>query len=334
MALVCISLAPGYVFAWKQRATTNTARPYFTTHQWLANESLQLAPSPSRIQWITNNRLDFWHGVESPYDAASAAPYVTTYEEDYGDIGDLVLYLDGAGTTVTNDSLADRADEEYDKLVTELAKDDADLALAAFYAGAMCHYISQAGVWGAIWDESLWGTLNTTAWVDFEDQIEAGLVAGHFENDQADWYNDLFTIDPSIITAVDAYDATIDLAQNIHPVAQSLGDDFEDSWVAVANWTTTYKDDVTDCLTYSAEAMYAALDQAMIDVNWKTISMEDPVYTYVEDTGMLEIPDFSVNYTDNGGTFTLTNADVEIAEFRIIVYPENSWEDPILSPER
>ncbi|MHA1556743.1 MAG: hypothetical protein ACTSPM_07385 [Candidatus Heimdallarchaeota archaeon] len=333
MALVCIALTPSSVFSWKQRTSSNPDRPYFTTHQWLANESLNLSPSSSRVQWITNNLLDFWHGVEAPYNSAVAASYAVTVE-DYGDIDDLVLYLDVTGTTVTNGSLADRAKDEYDSLVAELAKDDVDEALAAFYAGAMTHYVSQAGVWGAIWDESLWGTLPAVNWTSFEDQINAGLDASYFDDDQDEWLNTLFTtLSPTIITPVDAYDAAVDLAINIHPVAQSLGDDFENDWTEVANWTTVYEDDVIDCLTYSIEAIYAALDHAMISVNWNAIKTDDPVYTYDAITGLLEIPDFSVTFANNTGTYTLTAADAEIAEFRVIIYPENAWEDPILTPE-
>ena len=328
------SVIPQDCKGWNQSWTENPARPYFTTHQWLAYESLHLSPSSSRIQWITNNLLDFWHGIESPYYADSAAPYIPTYADDYGDIGDLVLYLDSAGTTVTNDSLAARADEEYDKLVTELAKDDADFTLAAFYAGAMCHYISQAGVWGTIWDETLWGILIEDNWTNYERQIDNGLDAYHFEQDQEYWTHNFFTLSPSLKTSVEAYDATINLAQNIHPIAQSQANDFEDNWSTVEDWSNTYRNDTLDCLTYSVEAMYAALDQAMIDVNWKTITIEDPIYTYDELTCHLEIPDFSVNYTDNSGTYTLIDTDVELAEFRIIVFPEEDWEDTILSPER
>ncbi len=332
MALVCISLAPSSVFSWKQEASASSSRPYFTTHQWLANESLNLSPSSSRVQWITNNLLAFWHGVEAPYNSAVAAAYAVT-AEDYGDIGDLVLYLDAPGTSVTNSSLADRAQDEYDSLVAELAKDEMDESLAAFYAGAMTHYVSQAGVWGAIWDESLWGTLPAANWISFENQIEASLDANYFDDDQDEWINTLFTLVPTIITPVDAYDATVDLAMNIHPVAQSLGDDFENDWTEVANWTTVYKDDVTDCLTDSVEAIYAALDHAMISVNWNAITTDDPVYTYDNLTGFLEIPDFSVTFTNNTGTYNLAAADAELAEFRVIIYPENAWEDPILSSE-
>lgn len=333
MALVCISLAPSSVFSWKQRTSSDINRPYFTTHQWLANESLNLSPSSSRVQWITNNLLDFWHGVEAPYNSAVTDSYAVT-AEDYGDINDLVLYLDVTGTSVTNGSLADRAKDEYDNLVVELAKDEMDEALAAFYAGAMTHYVSQAGVWGAIWDETLWGTLPDANWTSFENQIEAGLNATYFDDDQDEWVNNLFTtLSPTIITPVDAYDATVDLAINIHPVAQSLGDDFENDWTEVANWTTIYKDNVIDCLTYSIEAIYSALDHAMVSANWNTISIADPVYTYDNSTGLLEIPDFSVTFTNNTGTYTLTDTDAELAEFRVIIYPENAWEDPILSTE-
>ena len=329
MLLVSLPVTvPSYVIGWRQDTSSNLERPNFATHQWLAYEALQISPSTSMLQWIENNRLYFWWGVEAPYNELAAEQVSAGLGVDYGDIYDYVLYLDAAGTTVTNDSLADRAQEEYDKLIAELGDVNGDYALAAFYAGAMSHYISQAGVYAAQWDESLWGTLNVVNWTGYENQIEATLIGSHFENDPEDFNSTEFNIEPTAITPVNASQATIDLAMNIWSFARSLGDDFVGTWTSVDDWTATYKDNTLNALEYSAEAIYAAIKHALEAVNWKYLSIPDPTFTYYADTNHIAIPEFEVTYTDNTGSYILTDLLATKAEFRVIAegqYITDPW---------
>ncbi|NHJ49442.1 MAG: hypothetical protein FK733_16755 [Asgard group archaeon] len=318
--VLLISAFPSSIVSWKQETSNNLENPRFTTHQWLAYEALKLSPSSSKIQWITNNLLDFWLGVEAPYNS-EAALELGLSESDYGDISTKILYLNAGGTIVTNDSLAERAQDEYDKLVVELGKTDTDHKLAAFYAGAMSHYISQAGIWAAIWNETLWGTLDVSVWFDFEQQIDYGLVASYFDYDQSYWNNSYFSLSPSIIASANASTSAINLAKTIHPYAEDMGNNFDEFWFGVNDWSTSYKDNVTFCLNASVEAIYSAINHALESVNWKYLSIEDPQFVYNNETGNLEIPEFSVNYTDNTGSYTLTDSLATQAEFGIIVDP-------------
>ncbi|MFW9923961.1 MAG: hypothetical protein ACFFDW_11815 [Candidatus Thorarchaeota archaeon] len=331
MIIVSIPLVPAYVMGWKQETSWNQERPNFTTHQWLAFEALQLSPSTSMLQWIENNRLAFWLGVEAPFYSVAASAYDVDYETNYGDIDSLVLYLDVTGTTVTNGNLSDRAQEEYEKLVAELGKVDGDHELAAFYAGTMAHYISQAGLYAALWDETLWGTLNVTSWVSFENFIEETLVGNHFENDPSDFRSNVFTLSPSVITPVNASQAAINLAKAIHPLAEGLGDNFDIHSTSVGDWDAAYIDDVTDCLTYSAEAIYAAIKHALEAVNWKYLSITDPNFTFNQTTGHMVIPEFSVNYTDNSGTYAFTEDNATVAEFRVLATIDD---ETVVQPEK
>ncbi|NHJ03674.1 MAG: hypothetical protein EAX90_02545 [Candidatus Heimdallarchaeota archaeon] len=333
MLIVSTPLIPSYVMGWKQETSVNLDTPNFTTHQWLAWEALKLSPSTSMLQWIANNELEFWLGVEAPFNSLAAEQINVALGPDYGDISGEALLLDIAGTTVTNSSLADRAQEEYDKLVAELGDVDGDYALAAFYAGAMSHYISQAGLYAALWNETRWGALNVANWNTFEDQIEATLLGSNLVSDPEDFNSSKFDLDPLVITPVNASQAAINLAIAVYPVAESLGDDFLGTWTSVDDWTGTYFDNVEACLEYSVEAIYAAIKYAMEDVNWKYLSIEDPAFEYNSTTGHLTIPDFSVNYTDNTGTYTLDDALATQAEFRVIAegqYISDPW---TLQPE-
>ncbi|MEA2071156.1 MAG: hypothetical protein U9O98_07685 [Asgard group archaeon] len=327
MVVVSAPLIPSYVVAWRQESSSSYTYPKFSTHIWLAYEAIQSSPTPSEFQFIDrvfeSHMRDFWLGLEAPYNADTADLYgIANYIEEYGDINSLVLYLDAIGTTVVNNNLSVRAQEEYVKLTTELSKAEPDLALAAFYAGAMSHYVSQAGVWGAIWNPSTWGTVNTTAWTQFESKIENSLEAVDFIEGRSEWMSEEFDLSPFVPAINNASQATIKLAQQIHPVAQSLGNNFNNS-LAISEWPSAYYDNVKDCLTYSVEAIYSALKSALQEVNWKTISIPDVSYSFNNETGHLDIPAFTVEYYDNSGVNVLTNAEATNASVRVVAYTED-----------
>jgi len=204
----------------------------FSTQQWLAMEALQALPD-ARIAWINRNLMAFWQGVEAPNNGLAALE-VGLNENDYGDIETEALYLDVSGITVTNDSLAVRASEEYDKLVAELGKVNSNYTLAAFYAGALSHYVSQAGYWVTIWDETLWGQYDSDNRTMFDLAIEFSLsetrLPYNLTSDDcfrlrglSDYDHRYISLTPAKQTPRDAYNATIDLAKGIHPYAHSLG---------------------------------------------------------------------------------------------------------------
>ena len=321
--IVSTPLIPNYVFAWEQELTEawNYDSPYFTTHQWLANEAVKLSPSSSKMQWITNNILAFWFGVEAPYNDQVAINYVAD-ETIYGDIDDpLVFYLDGT-LTVVDAGLGNRAQEEYDKLVTALTNEEFEEA--AFYAGAMSHYISQAGIWGAVWNPTEFGgAVNATRWRLFESMVEDTLDATDYEDPVDEWNSTVFTITPSRITPVDANQSTEDLATQTITVAQDLHDNFDDAITNANNWGTTYKNQVVDCLEWSVEAIYAALAQAMEDANLHYITIEEATFDYNDTDGHMSIDEFEVTYTNNVGTFTLTDVEATTFNFRLLNLDDN-----------
>ena len=302
----------------------------FSTTKWLAYEAVQLATEPYEYQWLTSlwgsHLSAFFAGVAAPRDNLMATGYANP--SDYGDIGSLRLYLDDAGVVVTENNLSDRAQVEYDKLVIALNQTDPDEALCAFYAGTTAHYVSQAGVWGAIWNESTsWGALVNLPlyWSTFESQIETGITARDaidpaywWTNDE--WVNTYFTLSSSVIAPKEADVATIDLAKSIHPLAYDLGNNFS-SHPLINTWEPVYMADVQTCLEYSVEAIFSVLQSALIEVNWKYIDIPVSTIHYENTTNHLSIDNFQVNYTDSIGTYILNDTTATEAAFRFAYFP-------------
>ncbi|MGC9781677.1 MAG: hypothetical protein HZR80_20725 [Candidatus Heimdallarchaeota archaeon] len=326
--VMAIPLVPAYVVGWRADESSNDrlfSRPKFSTHQWLAWEAVKLL-ADAQVSWITNNLYAFWHGVEAPLNSNASLPYGYT-NSDYGDINSTVLYLDEFGSTVTNDALAVRAQEEYTKLVTILVDDNANFTEAAFHAGTMSHYISQAGFWGAIWDESIWAAMEINNWILFETMIERENSKTNFDvpnfnyryTDMTIYENDNFTLSPTKIAANDAENATIDLAKQIHPLAQNLHDN-----VAEETWTGAYYNDVVSCLTWSVEAIYATLLNALDEVSWRYITIPDPVIgPYNATTHHMSMVEFEVTFTNNTGTHILNDSLASAAELWFVYYDDH-----------
>ncbi|MHA1171761.1 MAG: hypothetical protein ACTSQ3_06755, partial [Candidatus Heimdallarchaeota archaeon] len=322
--IICITLIviyPTYTMSWYEDSSQYPLQEFSTT-KWLAYEALQLAAKPYKYQWLTNlwgNHLDaFFSGIAAPRDMYMATGYANP--GDYGDISDLRLFLDETGTIVTENDLSVRAQVEYEKLVIELNQTDPDDGLCAFYAGTTAHYVSQAGTWGAIWNESTsWGSLADLPlyWSTFESQIETGIATNYAMDPiewwtQDEWNNTYFNLSPTIIAPKNASEATIQLAKNIHPLAEDLGKNFT-SHILIDTWTPDYLADVQACLEYSVEAIFSFLQNALIEVNWKYID---------------------INYTDiSDKTFILNDSYVTKAKLKIGIFPDLTEGLPTISPD-
>ncbi|MCE7744163.1 MAG: hypothetical protein GPJ52_03395 [Candidatus Heimdallarchaeota archaeon] len=343
--IICITLIviyPSYTMSWYEDGNQYPIQAFSTT-KWLAYEALQLATKPYKYQWLTNlwgNHLDaFFSGIAAPRDRLMATGYANT--NDYGDISDLRLFLDETGTIVTENNLSVRAQVEYEKLVNELNQTEPDDGLCAFYAGTTAHYISQAGTWGVIWNESTsWGSIASFQlyWSTFESQIETGIATNYAMDPiewwtQDEWNNTYFNLSPTVGAPKNASEATIQLAKNIHPLAEDLGKNFT-SHILIDTWTAIYLADVQDCLEYSVEAIFSFLQNALIEVNWKYIDIPITSSHYDNETGLLFVDEFQVNYTDiSDNTFILNDSQVTKAKLKIGIFPDLSEGLPTLSPD-
>lgn len=328
-----MTIYPNYISSWYSDYTPEDelqTTPFFSIHKWLAFEAVTMLPD-AQVQWIRYNLKSFWHGVEAP-NQASIASYYGLDVNNYGDIDSLVLYLNASGTSVTDNSLALRAQDEYEKLVDELSNYDANYTQTAFHAGAVNHYVSQAGVWGAIWDESLWGTLSTGNWMAYEQTIENGNVLELTPSTDVNFRfqniskigNIFYNLNTSKIAPDDAYNTTIDLAMNINSIAQDQGNDFVGSITEAILWEAGYYNDSKSCLERSVEAIYATLKHAVEAANLDYIYMESPEIYFDEDKAKFEVKPFSVNAHFEGSEIQISNSEATTSEFYFIYFDNYS----------
>jgi hypothetical protein len=110
--------------------------PKFGTHDWLAYEGYRLAKKKKSMAWLTNNLNAFFIGTEAP---DVGAPSFIDAMGSYRDTRQCHCILFGDNNQVANNRAAMRAQEEFDKARDALANDNPELA--AFYVGAMAHYL-------------------------------------------------------------------------------------------------------------------------------------------------------------------------------------------------
>ncbi|MHA1630182.1 MAG: hypothetical protein ACTSWT_11520 [Candidatus Heimdallarchaeota archaeon] len=335
--------------AWTSESSSDWSlftSPCFSTTQWLSWEAIKLFPD-AKVSWITENLYAFWHGVEAPYNNKASISYGFNSSTDYGDIDSLKIGLDLSGTNVIYAGLATRAQEEYNKLVLELAKEDTDYRMAAFFAGTMSHYIGQAGTWYAIWNATEWGghysndeELFTQKVLTFENAIERGVSKHYFippafnyrYSNMSVYYNEYFTVTANnTVAPQNAYNASIALAKQVYPFAENLLVDLNDSILYADQWESSYKDRVLFCLNCSVEAIYAALAFAMETVNWTFLSLPTPQFSYNDSTNYLTIPEFTVSFTNTTGSYLLDDSLATKAEAWFIVRDKETNEPKTLS---
>ncbi|UCG85759.1 MAG: zinc dependent phospholipase C family protein [Gemmatimonadota bacterium] len=120
------------------------SNPPYSIHDWIADNARALLPSEERA-WLEPFRSAYLLGTEAPEHAdipvACGAPN-TGYGDRYG--GGAQWSKDSTETLVTRAGM--RAQQEYDNAVDAFA--DGDLAAAAFYLGAMAHYIGDVSQHG------------------------------------------------------------------------------------------------------------------------------------------------------------------------------------------
>ncbi len=130
-------------------ATTNEASecasPSYATHDWIADHARDLLP-PAEQAWLTPHRTMYLLGTEAPdsrnIPAACGAPH-TGYDDR---IRGHSVDWNAAHTEMTETRAARRAQEEYSKAV--IAFEEGDPSAAAFYLGAMAHYIGDVSQYG------------------------------------------------------------------------------------------------------------------------------------------------------------------------------------------
>jgi Zinc dependent phospholipase C len=174
--------APPHVQGWNNgppgNTTTDTATecgaPPYSTHDWVADHALALLPEEERA-WLMPHHALYLLGTEAP-DNRTIAAACTSPHRGYDDrrLGHSVEWT-RSWSRMTNDRAARRAQEEYDKAAVAFRQ--GNRPAAAFYLGAMAHYIGDVSQYGhAIQGETHHGDYES--WVGSQ---TGGFVAGRFE---------------------------------------------------------------------------------------------------------------------------------------------------------
>lgn len=158
LACLLIVLSLTTVSAWKNPRKSETLNtPVFGTHDWIAFKAYQVAGRPT---FIRNNLNRYFIGTEAPDNGFWPADA----EGGYNDAGACRCILFDDDGDVTRDRGELRARQEFDKAVDAL--NDGDPRLAAFYAGALAHYVGDfAQFCHVMGSDSHWGSEDQTSTV-------------------------------------------------------------------------------------------------------------------------------------------------------------------------
>lgn len=166
--------------------SADPSNPDYGTHDWISERAIELVAGEKTFL-STTFRSSYLLGTESPDN-----PDMT------GDTWNHHVYYDPSGL-VTEDNAARRARETASAARNLMAA--GDFELAAYYIGAMSHYIADVGVFGHTMGSG-------TAWGEEE----------HHSDYEAEIGSRILSLAPPSqisITANDPYDVTLDLAAQI-----------------------------------------------------------------------------------------------------------------------
>lgn len=132
--------------------TTNIAsecdEPRYATHDWIADRALDLLPDDEK-DWLEDEEDLYLLGTEAPDNRniplACDGPHRGYDDRSRGHS----ITWNAGGTQMTNDRAAVRAQEEYSKAI--IAFEQGEEGHAAFYLGAMAHYIGDVSQYGHSW---------------------------------------------------------------------------------------------------------------------------------------------------------------------------------------
>ncbi len=231
-----IALTPYCACAWSNGGySAYPDDPDYGTHDWIADMALALQSEDASFLQTTYH-TDYLLGTEAP--------------DNPDFIGDSVnhhVYYYASGT-LQDDASADRASVMYDLALERL--ESGDFSVAAYYIGAMTHYIADVGVFGH----------TMGAYTDWGTEVHHADYEGEFET-----MLDTLT-PPSDITLGDlsAYDVTVALARDI---TFGESDIQANVWMDTNyDWSdTVFHDSAMASLYGAVSAVAAAVNHLMVE---------------------------------------------------------------------
>jgi hypothetical protein len=152
LLLACATVSIPAV-AWTNGQTGNTgtntatecSNPPYSTHDWIADHALALLPTEEKA-WLVPHRALYLIGTEAPDNQnirlACGVPHRGYDDRSQGHS----VQWNASVTQMITDRPAVRAQEEYDKAVVAFRQ--GKLGHAAFFLGAMAHYIGDVSQYG------------------------------------------------------------------------------------------------------------------------------------------------------------------------------------------
>ncbi len=139
----------GHAFTREQAQCTN---PPYSTHDWIPDQALALLPNEEKA-WLIPHKATYLLGTEAP-DNNRIPDSCNTPNSGYKDTGGgHSVDWNADHSKMIRTRAAVRAQEEYSKAVVAYQEDN--FSAAAFYLGAMAHYIGDVSQYGhTIPDES------------------------------------------------------------------------------------------------------------------------------------------------------------------------------------
>ncbi|WXG44632.1 MAG: zinc dependent phospholipase C family protein [Promethearchaeati archaeon SRVP18_Atabeyarchaeia-1] len=239
----------------------------YGTHDWIAEHALHLLPS-NESGWLTSNRNIFLLGTEAPeYGNVSFKG-----RNGYGDIENHHNYYSGRfPRDCFDDSAAVRAEQEFQKALLCLRNSSYDLA--AWYAGAMTHYISDVGSWPHVISNATPSHASK-----YEEQLN--LITDDYSKNPEfllSWAWMLNSFNTTLSVSVEtAY--SVSLMQGLevycdgggyhpcgpHPAA-TMDAQFQDSWSSVDDWPLIYQARVGYSMTDTIMSVAYALHSLTVE---------------------------------------------------------------------
>ena len=261
---VCGILFPSNnVAAWSNGGySSDPNNPDYGTHDWIAEHAMMMLPA-NESAWLSQNRNAFLYGTEAPDNSGASLEG----HSGYGDTTHHHNYY--SGSTCTDDSAAQRASEEYQKALNVI-KSNGSLALAAWYAGAMTHYIDDVACWAHVISGE-----SSAAHSKYESQVDT--VTGNYGAST-------FTVSfDGTLETVSAHDASVKLGLNTYGdsggayTAIWMNATFNTGWSSVSVWSTGFKNRTAESLNLAVNIVAAALHTLAVDAGAAGIPAGSPM---------------------------------------------------------
>lgn len=223
--IILISILPvGFVVGWGNGQSGSGCSSYaddylsydyecnFGTHDWIAKSALNalLEDNSSKWSWLSQRERIYLVGTEAPdnYDVNMSLNGVEV--EGFGDTTYHHIYFNENGTIKNNeDDSALRAKISGD-LANRYGNED-KLDLAAFYLGAMVHYIGDMSMYSHVANNS-----DDPHYLEFDDHHST--IEGYVQtrSNEYDDMEEFFQISSFVIGSKKPYNATTELAWNTY----------------------------------------------------------------------------------------------------------------------